>query len=151
MPHASEPRRPKPRGLVQSLIDDVLVLVKAGPHDDVEFEAHLRSLPPLRARIRAVLVLNESHLATPGAAVRAKIRAAGLVGKPVAVVTPQNLTVRAAVAALNWLGMTVRGFPPEQLAEALSFLDVPVERRYAFYKRLSEMRAEAGFEDTRPG
>jgi len=135
----------KTHRLVQSVLDDVLVLVKAGPHDDAEFEAHLRSLPTLRNRIRAILVLNDSDLAVPSAPIRAKIRDAGLLATPMAVVTSQSLVARMAIAALNWLGMTVRGFPPEQLAEALGFLGVPVERRYAFYKRLSEMRAQAGF------
>ncbi len=62
-----------------------------------------------------------------------------MASSPRAVVTPSAM-VRGAVTALSWLGHQMRAFAPDELTEALDFLQLPQPQREALLTAIAEMK-----------
>jgi hypothetical protein len=52
--------------------------------------------------------------------------------------------VRGAALAMSWLGHRVKGFAPDELAGALSFVGIPMDRRAALLESVASMKLELG-------
>ncbi|MEM7157467.1 MAG: STAS/SEC14 domain-containing protein [Myxococcota bacterium] len=57
---------------------------------------------------------------------------------------------RGIVTALGWVGVEIKAFPPEDLEDALDYLEIDAQLRLPMRRRLAEMRLELAGEDPAP-
>lgn len=62
---------------------------------------------------------------------------------PVAVMSGST-AVRGVVTALSWFNRKIKAFPPEGLADALSYLEIPQSRIVLIEREMTRLRASLG-------
>ena len=121
----------------QARVGDVRVLVIGRRPSVEDFDAHIRETVAIEDGVRVVLVVVLDEHAVLNAKERAKLRDAGLLKKPHAIVARLTPMARSIMAALGWLGAKVRGFAPEDREQAYEFLAISPRQRAEVEEQLA--------------
>jgi hypothetical protein len=124
----------------QALVGDVRVLVIGRRPSVEDFDAHIRETVALDDAVRVVLLEVLDEHAVLNAKERAKLRDAGLLKKPHAIIARLSPMARSIMAALGWLGATVRGFAPEDREQAYEFLGIGADQRTEVEEQLALLK-----------
>jgi hypothetical protein len=144
--HTSWPSSGPLQHMLSRVVDGVFVEV----HDrdeptDNEWQRMLEAASLAFRSSQAMCALIVSDGGAPNALQRKQLAAiADFRDLPRAVVTPSAM-VRGAAIAMSWLGHRVKGFAPDELAEALSFVGIPMDRRAALLECVASMKRELGW------
>jgi hypothetical protein len=129
--------------MLQARVGDVRVLVIGRRPSFDDFEAHIRETVAMDDAVRVVLVVVLDENAVLNATERAKLRDAGLLKKPHAIVARLTPMTRSIMAALGWLGAKVRGFAPEDREKAYEFLAIASNLRTEVEEQLALLTRRA--------
>src|SRR5689334_10572703 len=126
------------RSFERVIAHGILVTCHVEQPDDVEWAEHLAFLISVADSLRGVLVVTE----TPITSSQRQRLTSVLRGRPplrVAVVTSSAL-VRGVITALTWVGVKERrAFAPDDLLEAIAYLQVPSDERRSLAEIVVEL------------
>ena len=134
-------------GILYELVGDVGIVVMGPAIDVAEFDAYVQAAVKLAPSVRVVLVV-PGYSADLTAGQRAKLRAAGLLRSPTAVLT-HSAIARSVMTAIRWMGGTVAAFKPDRFDEAFDYLKIAEALRPQIRARIAAMRPRVrGFEES---
>jgi hypothetical protein len=135
-----------------TVVGDVFLEVhdRHAPSDE-EWQASLDVLGRRMPQIRCGLIVSDGG--APNAPQRQGmarlVEGLGRSHLPRAVVSASSLA-RGAVTALRWMGQEVQAFTPEDLAQALDHLEVPVEARARIMSEIGRLRLKLAVSNSNP-
>jgi len=135
-----------------TVVGDVFLEVhdRHAPSDE-EWQASLELVSRRTSEIRCGLIVSDGG--APNAPQRQEAaRLTDGLGRSYlrrAVVTG-SIAARGAVTALRWMGQEIQAFAPEQLAQAMDFLEVPVETRGRIMSEIGRLRLRLAVSNSNP-
>ncbi len=129
--------------VVSRTIDNVVILVhSANPPTDTEWNEIIelqRNNPSDKT-----LVVSAGGGPTNPQRMRMKEAIKGKQDNPMVAVVTESRVVRGIVKAMSWFNPGIRSFNPDQLGDALTYLDIDEAKRALFLRTVERMQGEIG-------